>query len=220
MAMIAFGDVFLLIFAGLFPIINPPGTALIFLAMTRHGTHAERAALARRVAIYSFGLITAALYVGAFLLHVFGISIGVLRVAGGIVVALAGWKLLNAEREENDLRGGRSSGLDRMAFYPLTMPLTAGPGTIAVTIALGTSRPTGPGAFVHFATGATAATLMIALTIYVCYRLSDRIETVLGETATDALARFFAFILLCIGIQILWLGFAELWATLPAPQVR
>ena len=83
---------FLPVFAGLMPIVNPPGSALLFLAMTRRGTRAQRTELARRIALYAFLIMIVSLYVGAFVLKFFGISVPVLRVAGGMVLAFAGWR--------------------------------------------------------------------------------------------------------------------------------
>lgn len=210
---------FLVIFAALFPIINPPGTALMFLAITRGATRAQRKKLAKEVAIFAFVIINASLYIGAFVLALFGISVPVLRVAGGCVVAFTGWQLLNAragDREPVTDLNPVSGGLGRRAFYPLTMPLTTGPGTIAVTIALGTGRPKEVALLTVFIAGTLLATVAIAAIIYVCYAQADRIERVLGATGSEALERFFAFILMCIGVQIFWTGFADLWASLPA----
>jgi len=208
----------LLIFAALFPIINPPGTAMMFYASTRHGTRQQRAELARRIAIYAFVIITVSLYIGAHVLQVFGVSVPVLRLAGGVVVTLTGWKVLNAAREEpDDLSRAGHGDLMSTAFYPLTMPLTTGPGTIAVTIALGAGRSREAGLLGAFVVGASLATLLISILIYVCYRFADRVETALGETASDAIARLFAFILMCIGIEIGWAGLSALLIGLRPP---
>ena len=88
-------ETFLLVLAALFPVVNPPGSALVFLSMTRRASIATRRSLARRVAINAFFVMAASLLVGAFILQVYGISVAVLRVAGGLIVALSGWKLLN-----------------------------------------------------------------------------------------------------------------------------
>lgn len=199
----------------LFPIVNPPGTAFLFYAATRYGTRSQRAELAKRVAIYSFIIITGSLYIGAFVLQLFGISIPVLRVGGGIVVAMTGWQMLNAPRRRDEVQSepNRQSMLD-LAFYPLTMPMTTGPGTIAVTIALGAGRDHSADSTVPFVLAAFVATALIAGLIYVCYRYADRTESALGENASDAIARLFAFILLCLGIEILWSGLSALIAGL------
>jgi multiple antibiotic resistance protein len=209
-------DTLILIFAALFPIINPPGTSLIFYSVTRRATHADRAEAAKRVAIYSFIVVNISFYIGAYVLQFFGISIPVLRVAGGVVVTMAAWKLLNAsvgdaDDQEDLKKPTKGADLIKSSFYPLTMPLTTGPGTIAVTIALGAGRT--PGDLPHLIPvllGTTLATFLIAAIIYVCYRFADRVETAMGETASDAIARLFAFILMCIGISILWSGLSEL----------
>jgi multiple antibiotic resistance protein len=218
---------FLLVFLALLPIVNPPGSALLFLAITRRGSRQLRAALARQIATYAFLIMIVALYVGAFVLELFGISVPVLRVAGGAVLALSGWRALEAPRQpaetaQADPAGGARE-LEGMAFYPLTMPLTAGPGTVAVAIAVGTrgsgeqglSTAIAAAKLVSAMAGAALAALGIAALVYVCYRYADRIERALGERGSDALGRLFAFILICIGVQVLWTGFAELWGTLP-----
>jgi len=201
-----------LIFAGLFPIVNPPGTALIFYSMTRRATHAERSDLARRIALYSFLIINASLYFGGYVLQIFGISVPILRVAGGIVVTLTGWKLLNAaDTGQEDLqKANKGQHLVKAAFYPLTMPLTTGPGTIASTIALGAGRGDTGAELPPFLIGAGLAAVLMSGLIYVCYCYADWIEGAIGETASDAIARLFAFILMCIGIAIFWAGFSEL----------
>ena len=132
----------MLAFPALFSIINPIGGAFIFLAATRRLSNDVRTNLARQVATYSFFLLNASMLIGAFVLRIFGISIPVLRVAGGIVIALSAWKMLNAGEDTGEREaaveeaGVRDAG--HMAFYPLTMPMTMGPGTISVAIALAT----------------------------------------------------------------------------------
>jgi multiple antibiotic resistance protein len=100
------------------------------------------------------------------------------------------------------------------AFYPLTLPLTVGPGSIAVAITLGSQRPNaaGPAEFVLVAAAAILGLVAISATIYVCFRYAQRIATVLGETGINVMVRLSAFILLCIGIQIVWSGWSELAA--------
>jgi len=206
---------FIQVFAALFPVINPPGMALLFLAMTRGSSRDRRAALARRIAIYSFFVIGVAYFIGKFILIFFGISLPVLRVAGGLVLASAGWRLLNESRAggEAGVETGPTSGdLARIAFYPLTMPITTGPGTISVAIALGASQLIR----IPVMLGVLAAGVTIAATIYLCYRYADRIEGALGQTGSEALSRLFAFLLICIGVQILWDGFSVLWTSLQA----
>ncbi len=204
---------FLLVFGSLFPIVNPPGSAFMFLAHTRAASHGQRAELAARVAVYAFLIVNGSLYVGSSVLSLFGVSIPALRVGGGLVIAVAGWRLLNAKAGLADpdvVLDGTPEALRTAAFYPLTMPLTTGPGTIAVTIALGTSQPFAGHAPSTALLGALLAALAISALIYLCFRFADRMEGLLGRTLTDALMRLFALLLLCIGIEIIWGGVAEM----------
>ena len=208
----------LLVFAGLFPIINPVGNAPIFLTLTRHCSMGERHSLAGKVAINSFILLTGSLFLGSYALEFFGITLPVLRIAGGLVVTAFGWKLLHAGEDPDKASEGTQSNTEVDAFYPLTMPLTVGPGSISVAVALGSQRPPVEREFAELATLALAAVLglaAIALSIYVCYRFADTVVSVLGKRGTDVVMRLSAFILLCIGIQIMWNGYSSL--VHPAP---
>lgn len=209
---------FLLAFPALLSILNPLGGAFLFLAATRGLARPLREQLARWVAIHSFILLNASLYVGAYVLEFFGISMPVLRVAGGIVIALSAWKLLSQGED------GGAAGLElpdvreasRMAFYPLTMPITAGPGTISVAIALGTQRGTDVDDLAVFALAATATTLLVCAIIYLAYRSSEGLARIVGPTGTTIFVRLSAFLLFCIGVQVFWNGAAELIQSLPA----
>jgi multiple antibiotic resistance protein len=205
---------FLLAFPALLSIVNPLGGAFIFLGAVEYLPGATREYLARRIAIYSFIILNASLYVGGYALEFFGISIPVLRVAGGLVIALSAWKLLNADdsshREKAEVTPLGPEDANRMAFYPLTMPITAGPGAISVAVSLGTNRPDHAREFIFFFLAATLATCLIALLIYGLCRSSERVSRAVGSTGTTIIMRLSAFLLFCIGIQVLWLGAQEL----------
>lgn len=211
------GVAFLLAFPALIAIINPFAGAFAFLAITRHASDADREATARAIATYGFALLSAALWVGAYVLEFFGISLGVLRVGGGIVVAMAAWRMLNAVETSDaaPAEGVRATELGAMAFYPLTMPLTVGPGTMAVAIALGTNRAPGVAGLIEFVIAATAATIACAGAIYLTYRYAERVTARFGVTGTQVVMRLSAFLLFCIGLQVLWNGVAELVGGLP-----
>ncbi|SAL56766.1 antibiotic resistance protein [Caballeronia peredens] len=208
-----FAKTVLVIVAGLFPIINPPATALVVLSMLPHIGDADRAELARRISINSFAILLASLSIGAYVLSFFGISIAVLRVAGGFVVAMAGWGLLQAPDDDDSAeavpkpRSGAS--LRAKAFYPLTLPITVGPGAIAVAIALGTGSPRHGLQPVHLA-GVSVGLVILCASIYVCVRFAGHLERLLGTVGTQVAMRLFAFVIFCIGVQILWLGLSEL----------
>jgi multiple antibiotic resistance protein len=212
-------NAFLLVYAGLFPIVNPIGSAPIFLGLTRWVSVEERHRLAAKVAFNGFLLLLGSLFVGSHVLVFFGITLPVVRIAGGLVVTVFAWKLLQAGEEPDDPReAGQSHShvTTDDSFYPLTMPLTVGPGSISVAITLGSQRPRGFATYGDMALvggAAIAGLLGIALTIYVCYRYADTVVAILGERGTNVMVRLSAFILLCIGIQILWTGWSALSAT-------
>jgi len=209
----AFANAFLLTFAALFPIINPVGNSPIILSMTSGRTAAERAILARRVAIASFFLLLGSMLVGSHVLEFFGISLPVVRIGGGLVVTAFGWRMLNSGVSADahaPVSGNESKPLD--SFYPYTMPLTVGPGSMSVAIALGSQRPNYED-LAHLALisgGALAGILALCITIYICYRFAERTVKRLGPSGTNVLVRLMAFILLCIGIQIIWHGWLGL----------
>jgi multiple antibiotic resistance protein len=204
--------------AALFPIVNPVGGAPIFLALTRHLPQAVRRSLARRIAINGFCLLVASIFVGSYVLEFFGITLPVVRIGGGLVVTVFAWKMLNDDSNAIEKKATETGDRDAVdpaldAFYPLTMPLTVGPGSISVAITLGSQRPKLPDgleALLPPAAGAVAGILALAITIYLCFRFADRIVAVLGTAGTNVLTRLSAFILLCIGIQILWNGYSTL----------
>ena len=213
---------FLLAFTALFSIVNPLSGAFIFFGATQGMEPKVRAHVSRWVAIYAFCIVTASLYIGAYVLSFFGISIPVLRVAGGIVVSMSGWRMLNepdaTEQRRSEAPYPRTIGVppSRLAFYPLAMPLTTGPGTISVAVSIGAGRPTGfHASSLEFFGETLAAVVLLAVLIYVAYRNSSRLADMIGSTGTTIIVRLSAFLLFCIGIQVFWNGASELLGSLP-----
>jgi multiple antibiotic resistance protein len=211
--MSSFTSTILLVYAGLFPIVNPIGSAPLFLGLTNNYTLQQRAKLATDIAINSFFLLLGSLFVGSHVLEFFGISLPVVRIGGGLVVTSFGWKLLNSGASvESHTASPDPDTATPDSFYPLTMPLTVGPGSISVAITLGSQRPRVID-FAHLVVlGGAAVTGILAITIsiYVSYRFAGRIVSMLGHGGTNVVVRLSAFILLCIGIQIIWSGWTEL----------
>ncbi len=207
----AFISTLLLTYGGLFPIVNPVGSAPLFLGLTQFCSDAQRNALARSVAINSFFLLLGSMFMGSHVLEFFGISLPVVRIGGGLVVTAFGWKLLNSDAPPEGARATTDATIPD-SFYPLTMPLTVGPGSISVAISLGSARPKVL-AFGHLAllaSGAVAGIVLIVVTVYLCYRFAERLVRLLGPVGTNVLMRLSAFIMLCIGIEILWSGWSDL----------
>ena len=167
--------------------------------------------MAKAVAINSFLLLTASALIGAYVLDFFGLSIPSVQVAGGIVVCMIGWSLLNSPNtppalNRSNPQAERPDDLSQRAFYPMTMPLTVGPGSISVALTLGANPPAGFRSLLVTALAHGVGILLVALGVYLCYRYAERILRRLGTTGTSVVVRLSAFILLCIGVQICWNG--------------
>jgi multiple antibiotic resistance protein len=209
---------FLLTFAALFPIVNPLEAAPFFLAITQRCSEPERHALARKVATNGLVLLLGSLLLGPYLLKLFGIDIAILRIAGGLVVASMGWKLLVSDdtwsSSASDSPALDSTVRGRLeSFYPLTMPLTVGPGSISVAITIGSRKSETPlslPALVQNWTGMLAGVVAIAVAIFLSYRFASTVARILGKSGVDVLVRLSAFVLVCIGLQIVWSGYTAL----------
>jgi multiple antibiotic resistance protein len=204
---------FLLGLPALLSIVNPLGSALIFHQVLQGRTHQERAYLARQVAIFSTAVLLVSLWAGAAILDFFGVSLSALRLAGGLVVASRAWVLLNAPeqseaRKEQQANPARLSG--DVAFYPLTMPFTTGPGSIAVAIALTSERPRALAGYLWFMLGLTVSALAVCVLVWICYRYADTVIARLGSSGARVVSRLVAFLLLCIGTQIMIHGLQDL----------
>lgn len=201
---------FLLVFPALFSIINPLGGAIIFHEVTSGRGAALRPELAKRVATFSFFVMASAMLAGVYILHFFGISMDALRIAGGLVVSVRAYEMLNApdssaERKQQAAEPVNAipvADLTNQAFFPLTIPFTTGPGTIAVAISLATARPDGFSQAWPFYLGAMLAVTANAIVIWGCYSASDKMVRVLGRSGQAVVSRVVAFLLLGIGVQI------------------
>jgi multiple antibiotic resistance protein len=200
-----------LAYAALFAVLNPPGIALVFHAMTAHATPAERAWLARRVAAYALLVMLLSLFAGSFLLSLFGLSVDAVRAAGGLLIGHAAWKLLQepvGNRPDPDRPVGP---LRDLAIVPLTIPLTAGPGTISVLVAYGSSHPLRPFVDGGFLAGLIVAAVAAALTVWVAYHYADRVARRLGPVGERTATRLSGFLLLCIAAQMMLTGASKLF---------
>ena len=149
--------------------------AFVFLDRTVGLSERERARVALRVASYAFGVLLVSLFIGN-ILNFLGISMPALRIAGGLVVAVAGWSMLHAAAAASG--GHATSSVDfaavqKMAFFPLTIPLTTGPGTIATAIAISTNRPDDLHALFSLSLVWHIVAFAVTATIYRAYRRSS-----------------------------------------------
>jgi multiple antibiotic resistance protein len=212
----------LLILSALFPIVNPLGDAPFFLALTRQYSDSDRMALSQRVAINSFILLVVSCFVGTHILSFFGISIPVVQVGGGLVVISTGWAMLMSKDEDEEPHEGsvkrHVAPQDPLknAFYPLTLPLTVGPGSISVAITLGANLPRHHAWDIVPILSILIGSAIVSASVFLCYGFSDRLARVAGPTGMSVIMRLSSFLLVCIGVQILWNGVKALVATITA----
>ncbi len=207
-----------LVVGALFPIVNPIGNTPIFLSLTRGLSTAGRTGLARLIALNGLMLIIGSIFIGTHILAFFGISLPVVQVGGGLIVISTGWGLLRQAGDDGtDDKGARracsETDYSRQAFYPLTLPLTVGPGAISVAIAVGADRPEGSEWRWPLIGGMLLGSVLIAASIYLSYRFAEGIGRTLGDAAMNVIVRLSSFILVCIGVQILWNGLSALLRT-------
>lgn len=212
----AAGKSFLFVFAALLPILNPAATAPIFLGLTEGASAATRAALARRIAVNVVALMLGSMVVGSYVLAFFGISLPIVRVGGGLIVAAMAWRLLNASHATEDSRTELAEAFTpdmarRQVFYPLTFPVSCGPGSIAAAITVGVSLADEQLtlSLARIAGGALALSA-IGVLLFLAFRYAQRLLRPLGDAGTVIFLRLSAFILLCLGVQIVWEGVREL----------
>jgi multiple antibiotic resistance protein len=211
-----FTSVVLLAIAALFPLVDPLGGAPLYLAMVTSLSPADKVRTARLVAINSFFVMTVAVLIGAYVLDVFGISIPAVQVGGGLIVCAVGWSFLmtpGSPAISDRTSTADPDMLSQRAFYPLTLPLTVGPGSISVAITLGANSPREIRSLFTTALAHVIGIFIVAVSIYVCYRYAERILSKLGRTGTTVLTRFSAFTLFCIGVQIISNGLRAMLST-------
>ncbi len=204
--------------AALFPIVNPIGSAAIFIDLTGPISAKTRDLLARKISIFSLLLLIGSIWFGAKILTFFGVTLYAVQIGGGLVVAATGWSLLNQTGSGAAARTATETDILANAFYPFTLPVTVGPGSISVAITLGANLP----AELHAPSFLSPIVLLasfigvvlICFTVYMSYRYATAAERLLGTSGTSVLMRLLSFILLCIGVQIAANGIRAYLATL------
>jgi multiple antibiotic resistance protein len=206
----------LLVLVALFPIVDPIGGSPFFLALTRGYEAEARRQLSRRIAWNSLFLLIGSYFVGRYILEFFGISLPVVQVGGGLIVIATGWALLKPKDDDkHDVhRTVQPQDTFRQAFYPLTLPLTVGPGSISVAITLGANAAHRHAFHPLTILAALVGLVLIAISIYLCYGFAERLGRMLGATGMTVITQLSSFFLVCIGVQIAWNGAKELMESL------
>ena len=206
----------LLVPVSLLPIINPLSTAPVFAATV--GANRDLAKkLARQVAINAWFVLVVSMLIGSYVLALFGISLPVVRIGGGLLVVSTAWQMLH-QVEDDDVHAVAAkeaialpnAQVLQRSFFPITFPLTTGPGTIAASIALGAKIPAEPVKYMLGVLVAVCGAALVSLVLYLIFRNAAKVLARLGNVGTLVMIRMMAFILLCIGIEIMWTGWAEL----------
>jgi multiple antibiotic resistance protein len=219
---------FLIAFSVLLPLINPLGSALVFLGLAGEATPEVYRSLARRIAINNIIFLTVIELLGAGILSFFGISLPIVQLSGGIVIAAMGWSVLNErdaraisrnKQEETDVRDEtRTRIVEQDAFYPFTFPVTSGPGTLVALLTLTahiSDRVTSNDILAHL--GVFLAIVVLSVLVYFCYAYAPKITKIIPPSTAHGILRVVAFILLCIGVQIAWNGLDALLLKLVRP---
>lgn len=212
-------------FSALLPVVNPLGSALVFLGLVGVVPAEVYRSLARRIAINTILFFAVIELIGSTILHFFGISLPIVQVAGGLVLSSMGWSLLNqkdpqttveeANAEVQSTVQARRSTLEQGTFYPLTFPVTAGPGCIVVMLTLSahaSKKAISQTVLAH--AGVLLAVIFLSALVYVCYAYAPQITRKISPSTAHGILRVVAFILLCIGVQIAWNGASALLATI------
>jgi len=166
----------------------------------------------------SFILLVGSYFIGTHILSFFGISLPVVQVGGGLIVISTGWTLLKqgSDYDQKEVKQNiQPKDPYHNAFYPLTLPLTVGPGSISVAITLGANAPHHQGLNLWSILAAIVGCVLLAASIFLCYGFADRLGRILGPTGMTVIIQLTSFLLVCIGVQILWNGARVLLSSVP-----
>ena len=215
-------NAFIICFTALLPLINPLGSSLVLMGLVGEAPPQVDRKLARKVALNNIAFLAVMELLGSAILNFFGISLPIVQVSGGIVIASIGWSVLNEkDADSNTTRDKQGAStidpeqtlrsLQQKAFYPFTFPVTSGPGTLVVMLTLSARFSSGritPNVLGHL--GLFLAVLVLSALVYLCYAYAPRIKAAVAPTTIHGILRIIAFILICIGVQIAWNGFTVL----------
>jgi len=202
-----------MIFAALFPVVNPIGTALILYGMTRGVDDQTWKSVSRNIALYAFFLLSVFFFFGGYILKLFGISIPVVQFSGGITLALMGWGLLNQKETSDSVttESDPESSIELKTFYPFTFPLTVGPGGLAVVLTFSAHLNRESGLLLTLEKGsAIVGIFLTCLVVSICYRKFKIMTKKFSAAGALAISKILAFFVLCIGVEIAWAGFKAL----------
>jgi multiple antibiotic resistance protein len=195
-------------FVALFPPVNPIGTALILDPFFRGISLENRRIYSRRIAFYCLGLCTIAMLVGSWIFKLFGISLPVVQLAGGILICRMAWKLLSTGDEVKDSDSSinpsdKEKNIETILFYPLAFPMTTGAGTIAVLLTLSArGHNTNYSKYLTNTLALFVAIVLMCAFVYFCYANTPTLLKRLGRRGEQVVNGLSAFLVFCVGLQI------------------
>jgi multiple antibiotic resistance protein len=192
-------------FLALFPIVNPFGAIPIFFSLTGNFPPAERNSTALKTAIYVIIILVVFLFFGRFVLILFGISLPVLRIAGGLIVANTAWSMVTGNSRMTAAESNEANTKEDISLTPMAMPMLSGPGSIGVVMGLSADA----GGTVSYL-GIVIGIVALGLVVYLFLRLGGPLVKRLGPGAAGAINRIFGFLLLAIAVQLVCDGIADL----------
>ena len=188
----------LLAFAALFPLVNPVGAIPVFCSLTSNSSVEQRKKTALKTAINVFFILLIFYFVGEFLLEFFGISMGVLKIAGGLIVAGTAWEMVTGKNKLSTEENNEIQSKEDISFTPMALPLLSGPGSIGVVIGLSVQ-----GYQTEYTCGISAGILLMAVTVYIALLLSLPLFKLMGKTGVGVLNRIMGFFILAIAVQLI-----------------
>jgi multiple antibiotic resistance protein len=191
-------------FLALFPIVNPFGAVPLFFTLTADMPASERKRTALRTAAYVIAILVVFLFFGRFVLILFGISLPVLKIAGGLIVANTAWGMVTGSSRMTAAESTEANTKEDISLTPMAMPMLSGPGSIGVVMGLAAHADS---MLVYL--GMVMGIVALGLAVYLLLRLGGPLVKRLGPGATGAINRIFGFLLLAIAVQLAWDGVAD-----------
>jgi len=191
-------------FLALFPIVDPFGGIPIFFSMTSSWTKRDRRRTAFKTGIWVFVILVTFLFFGRFVLYFFGISLPVLKIAGGLIVANTAWGMVTSHARITPAETDEAADKEDISLTPLAMPLMSGPGAIGVVMALA-AHVDNTAAYLGMVIGIAA----IAVSVSLFFCMGGPLVRRLGPSAVGAINKIFGFLILAIAVQLVWNGVAD-----------
>ncbi len=191
-------------FLALFPIVNPFGGVPMFFALTPDLSPSERRYTALKTSLYVIAILVVFLFFGRFVLNFFGISLPVLQIAGGLIVANTAWGMVTASSRMTPAESHEASTKEDISLTPMAMPMLSGPGSIGVVMGIAAHAESMVAYF-----GMVIGIVALGLVVFLFLCMGGPLVKRLGPGAIGAINRIFGFLILALAVQLVWDGAAQ-----------